>query len=101
MIIDRADKLGLSQIYQLRGRVGRGNRQSYCYLLTKEYQTKKAKEREESIKNLEEIDGGGLQLSMEDMRIRGAGEILGEKQHGILETFGYTLYMKMLQEEIR
>ena len=100
MIIDRADKLGLSQIYQLRGRVGRGNRQSYCYLLTKEYQTKKAKEREESIKNLEEIDGGGLQLSMEDMRIRGAGEILGEKQHGILETFGYTLYMKMLQEEI-
>nr|WP_172606990.1 transcription-repair coupling factor [Fusobacterium necrogenes] len=100
MIIDRADKLGLSQIYQLRGRVGRGNRQSYCYLLTKEYQTKKAKEREESIRNLEEIGGGGLQLSMEDMRIRGAGEILGEKQHGILETFGYTLYMKMLQEEI-
>lgn len=100
MIIDRADKLGLSQIYQLRGRVGRGNRQSYCYLLTKEYQSKKAKDREESIKMLEETDGGGLQLSMEDMRIRGAGEILGEKQHGALETFGYTLYMKMLQEEI-
>lgn len=100
MIIDRADKLGLSQIYQLRGRVGRGNRQSYCYLLTKEYQSKKAKDREESIKMLEETGGGGLQLSMEDMRIRGAGEILGEKQHGALETFGYTLYMKMLQEEI-
>lgn len=100
MIIDRADKLGLSQIYQLRGRVGRGNRQSYCYLLTKEYQSKKAKDREESIKLLEETGGGGLQLSMEDMRIRGAGEILGEKQHGALETFGYTLYMKMLQEEI-
>lgn len=100
MIIDRADKLGLSQIYQLRGRVGRGNKQSYCYLLTKEYQSKKAKDREESIKMLEETGGGGLQLSMEDMRIRGAGEILGEKQHGALETFGYTLYMKMLQEEI-
>lgn len=100
MIIDRADKLGLSQIYQLRGRVGRGNRQSYCYLLTKEYQSKKAKDREDSIKMLEETGGGGLQLSMEDMRIRGAGEILGEKQHGALETFGYTLYMKMLQEEI-
>lgn len=100
MIIDRADKLGLSQIYQLRGRVGRGNRQSYCYLLIKEYQSKKAKDREDSIKMLEETGGGGLQLSMEDMRIRGAGEILGEKQHGALETFGYTLYMKMLQEEI-
>ena len=100
MIIDRVEKLGLSQIYQLRGRIGRGNRQSYCYLITKEYQSKKAKEREESIKSLEETGGGGLQLSMEDMRIRGAGEILGERQHGALETFGYTLYMKMLQEEI-
>lgn len=100
MIIDKAEKLGLSQIYQLRGRIGRGSRQSYCYLLTKEYIGKKAKEREESIKNLEEIGGSGLQLSMEDMRIRGAGEILGDKQHGALETFGYTLYMKMLQEEI-
>lgn len=100
MIIDKVEKLGLSQIYQLRGRVGRGNRQSYCYLLTKEYQTKRAKEREDSLRNIEESGGGGLQLSMEDMRIRGAGEILGEKQHGILETFGYTLYMKMLQEEI-
>lgn len=100
MIIDRMDKLGLSQIYQLRGRIGRGSRQSYCYLLTKEYVGKKAKEREESIRNLEETGGGGLQLSMEDMRIRGAGEILGEKQHGALETFGYTLYMKMLQDEI-
>lgn len=100
MIIDRMDKLGLSQVYQLRGRIGRGSRQSYCYILTKEYIGKKAKEREESIKSLEETGGGGLQLSMEDMRIRGAGEILGEKQHGALETFGYTLYMKMLQEEI-
>lgn len=100
MIIDKVEKLGLSQIYQLRGRIGRGNRQSYCYLITKEYQSKKAKEREESIKSLEETGGGGLQLSMEDMRIRGAGEILGERQHGALETFGYTLYMKMLQEEI-
>ena len=99
MIIDRADKLGLSQIYQLRGRIGRGNRKGYCYLLTKEAQSKKSKEREESIRNLGD-SGSGLQLSLEDMRIRGAGEILGEKQHGALETFGYNLYIKMLNEEI-
>ena len=99
MIIEGADRLGLSQIYQLRGRIGRGNRKGYCYLLTKESQSKKSKEREESIKNLGD-SGGGLQLSLEDMRIRGAGEILGEKQHGALETFGYNLYIKMLNEEI-
>lgn len=101
MIIDGADKLGLSQIYQLRGRIGRGDKKAYCYLITKEYQSKKAKERENSLINLEELGGSGLQLSMEDMRIRGAGEILGEKQHGALETFGYNLYMKFLQEEIK
>ena len=100
MIIDGVEKLGLSQIYQLRGRIGRGHKQAYCYLLLKEEQGKKAKEREESLRNLEEQGGGGLQLSLEDMRIRGAGEILGERQHGALETFGYNLYMKMLQEEI-
>lgn len=101
MIIDGADKLGLSQIYQLRGRIGRGDKKAYCYLITKEYQSKKAKERENSLINFEELGGSGLQLSMEDMRIRGAGEILGEKQHGALETFGYNLYMKFLQEEIK
>ena len=100
MIIDGVEKLGLSQIYQLRGRIGRGRRKGYCYLLTKEYQTKKAKEREESIKNLGD-SGGGFQLSLEDMRIRGAGEILGDRQHGALETFGYNLYIKMLNEEIQ
>lgn len=99
MIIEGTDKLGLSQIYQLRGRIGRGRRKGYCYLLTKEHQTKKAKEREESIKSLGET-GSGFQLSLEDMRIRGAGEILGEKQHGALETFGYNLYIKMLNEEV-
>lgn len=100
MIIDGVDKLGLSQIYQLRGRIGRSQRQAYCYLLLKEYRGKKAQEREKSLRELENQGGGGLQLSLEDMRIRGAGEILGERQHGALETFGYNLYMKMLQEEI-
>lgn len=99
MIIEGADRLGLSQIYQLRGRIGRGSKKGYCYILTKELQSKKSKEREESIKNLGD-SGGGLQLSLEDMRIRGAGEILGEKQHGALETFGYNLYIKMLNDEV-
>ena len=98
MIIDGADKIGLAQIYQLRGRIGRSNKKSYCYLIKKENIGKKAKMREESIINF--ADAGGLQLSMEDMRIRGAGEILGEKQHGAIETFGYNLYMKMLNDEI-
>lgn len=98
MIIDGAEKLGLSQIYQLRGRIGRGNRQSYCYLIQNENKSKKARAREESLQLVE--DGGGLALSMEDMKIRGAGEILGEKQHGAIETFGYNLYLKMLKEEI-
>ncbi len=100
MIIEGVEKLGLSQVYQLRGRIGRGRKKSYCYLLTKEHQSKKAMEREESIRNLGD-SGGGFQLSLEDMRIRGAGEILGDKQHGALETFGYNLYIKMLNEEIK
>jgi transcription-repair coupling factor (superfamily II helicase) len=99
MIIEGIEKLGLSQIYQLRGRIGRGEKKAYCYLLNSESKSKKVKERTETIKELKEI-GGGFQLSLDDMRIRGAGEILGEKQHGALETFGYNMYIKMLKEEI-
>lgn len=97
MIIDGAEKLGLSQIYQLRGRIGRSSKKSYCYILKREFISKKAKMREES---LIEFSDGGMQLSLEDMKIRGVGEILGEKQHGAVETFGYNLYIKMLNEEI-
>lgn len=98
MIIEGMEKLGLSQIYQLRGRIGRGRRQSYCYCIVADYKSKKAEEREKSLMELGK--GSGLELSMEDMRIRGAGEILGEKQHGMIETLGYHFYMKMLEEEI-
>ncbi|MDO4691130.1 MAG: DEAD/DEAH box helicase [Fusobacterium sp.] len=98
MIIDGVEKLGLSQVYQLRGRIGRSSRQSYCYMLINENKSKKAEKREESIKKFDIATG--LQLSMEDIKIRGVGEILGEKQHGAVETFGYNLYMKMLKEEI-
>ena len=98
MIIEGMEKLGLSQIYQLRGRIGRGRRQSYCYCLISDYKSKKAEKREKSLMELGERSG--LDLSMEDMKIRGAGEILGEKQHGLIETLGYNFYIKMLEEEI-
>ncbi len=98
MIIEGVEKLGLAQVYQLRGRIGRSNKQSYCYLLINENKSKKAEKREESIKKFDM--SSGLELSLEDIKIRGVGEILGEKQHGAVETFGYNLYMKMLTEEI-
>ncbi|MGX6591064.1 DEAD/DEAH box helicase [Cetobacterium ceti] len=103
IFIEGIDKLGLSQVYQLRGRVGRGKVKGYCYIILDEEKSKgkKVKMREESLKELSENGGGGFQLSLEDMKIRGAGEILGEKQHGALEIFGYNLYMKLLQEEIK
>jgi transcription-repair coupling factor (superfamily II helicase) len=101
MIIENFDKLGLSQVYQLRGRVGRSNRQGYCYLLKNTRSTKKGKQKQESIDKIEGIKSGGFQISMEDLKIRGAGEILGDRQHGTIETFGYDLYIKMLNEEIQ
>ena len=102
IIIDKVDKLGLSQIYQLRGRVGRGDRQAYCYLMyeSSESMTTTGKERLTTLKELSG-SGGGLNLSLEDMKIRGAGEILGDRQHGAIEVLGYDLYMKMLKDEIR
>ncbi|MGL4971012.1 MAG: transcription-repair coupling factor [Cetobacterium sp.] len=101
ILIEGLDKLGLSQVYQLRGRVGRGKRKGYCFLILDKDKKlgKKASERNESLKDIGEL-GGGFKLSLEDMRIRGAGEILGDKQHGALETFGYNLYTKLLQEEV-
>ena len=102
ILIEGIDKLGLSQIYQLRGRVGRGKRKAYCYLVMdkgRKY-NQKTQERCESLNQISEL-GGGFKLSLEDMRIRGVGELLGEKQHGVVETFGYNLYIKLLQEEIQ
>ena len=102
ILIENFEKLGLSQIYQLRGRVGRGSRKAYCHLILDEGKTltKQGEQRKESLKDIGDF-GAGFQLSLEDMRIRGAGEILGEKQHGALETLGYDLYMKLLSEEVK
>ncbi len=101
IIIEGIDQLGLSQIYQLRGRVGRGGKKAYCYLVVESGRkfSNKTEQRKESLMNLGDI-GAGFQLSLEDMRIRGAGEILGDKQHGAIESFGYDLYIKMLEEEM-
>ena len=100
IIIENFNKLGLSQIYQLRGRVGRSNRKAYCYLLRNENINKKGKLKQDSIVEIENMSGAGYKLSFEDMQIRGAGEILGDKQHGVIESFGYDLYIKLLNEEI-
>lgn len=103
IIIEGIEKLGLSQMYQLRGRVGRGSERGYCYFATDiaKDSKSKAKIREESMRGLREMGAGtGFNLSMEDMRIRGAGEVLGDRQHGALEVLGYGLYMKLLQDEI-
>ena len=100
IIIENFNKLGVSQIYQLRGRVGRSNRKAYCYLLRNENINKKGKLKQDSIVEIENISGAGYKLSFEDMQIRGAGEILGDKQHGVIESFGYDLYIKLLNEEI-
>lgn len=99
ILIEGMERLGLSQIYQLRGRVGRSSRQSYCYCILADYKSKKAEKREASLIELGE--GTGFDLSLEDLKIRGAGEILGEKQHGAIETLGYHFYMKMLDAELK
>ena len=102
ILIENFDKLGLSQVYQLRGRVGRSSKRAYCYLLVDSLKggTEKGKQKRESIKEIKDL-GAGFQLSLEDMKIRGAGEILGDKQHGALKMFGYDMYLKMLDEEIK
>lgn len=103
MIIEGIDKLGLSQMYQLRGRIGRGSERGYCYILVDKEKDLKAKSkmREESMRQLSDLGKGtGFHLSLEDMRIRGAGEVLGDKQHGALEVLGYGLYLKLIQEEV-
>ena len=101
ILIENFTGLGLAQVYQLKGRVGRSNRQGYCYLLKTRNTTKLGKQKEDSLFKVEGIKSGGFQISVEDLKIRGAGEILGDKQHGTIETFGYDLYIKMLNEEIQ
>ncbi|HRK57108.1 MAG TPA: transcription-repair coupling factor, partial [Burkholderiaceae bacterium] len=102
IIIHRADRFGLAQLHQLRGRVGRSHHQAYAYLMVPEEgaMTKTAVKRLEAIQNLEEL-GSGFYLAMHDLEIRGAGEVLGESQSGNMQEVGFDLYTQMLNAAVR
>ena len=102
IVINRADKFGLAQLHQLRGRVGRSHHQAYAYLLTHEdaKPTAQAKRRLEAIQAMEEL-GSGFFLAMHDLEIRGAGEVLGESQSGEIHEIGFAMYTNMLNAAVR
>ena len=102
IVISRADKFGLAQLHQLRGRVGRSHHQAYAYLMVPDIEslTKQAAQRLEAIQQMEEL-GSGFYLAMHDLEIRGAGEVLGENQSGNMMEVGFQLYNEMLAEAVR
>jgi len=102
IVISRADKFGLAQLHQLRGRVGRSHHQAYAYLLVPDTETlsKAAQMRLDAIQSMEEL-GSGFYLAMHDLEIRGAGEVLGENQSGNMMEVGFQLYNDMLAEAVR
>jgi transcription-repair coupling factor (superfamily II helicase) len=102
IIINRADKFGLAQLHQLRGRVGRSHHQAYAYLLVPEEEAlgAQARKRLEAIQTMEEL-GAGFYLAMHDLEIRGAGEVLGESQSGEMQEIGFNLYSAMLDTAVR
>ena len=101
IIINRADKLGLAQLYQLRGRVGRSTRRAYAYLLVPPLKmlTEKARKRLRAIEEFTEL-GSGYHLALRDLEIRGAGNILGAQQHGFIEEIGFDMYCRLLEEAV-
>lgn len=101
IIIDRADRFGLAQLHQLRGRVGRSHHQAYAYLITPPSSalTPDAKKRLDAITSMEDL-GAGFILATHDLEIRGAGELLGEEQSGAIQDIGFSLYMEMLEQAV-
>ncbi len=101
MIIQDADRMGLSQLYQLRGRVGRSSRTSYAFLMYKRDKLLKeeAEKRLQAIREFTEL-GSGIKIAMRDLEIRGAGNVLGAEQHGHMEAVGYDLYCKLLNQAV-
>ena len=102
MIIHDADQMGLSQLYQLRGRVGRSNRTAYAFLLYRrgKYLSEIAEKRLHAIREFTDL-GSGFKIAMRDLEIRGAGNLLGSEQHGHMQAVGYDLYCKMLNEAVK
>jgi transcription-repair coupling factor (superfamily II helicase) len=102
IVMSRADKFGLAQLHQLRGRVGRSHHQAYAYLMVPDIEglTKQAAQRLDAIQQMEEL-GSGFYLAMHDLEIRGAGEVLGENQSGNMLEVGFQLYNEMLNEAVR
>ena len=101
MIIENADQFGLSQLYQLRGRVGRSTRTSYAFLMYKRDKmiSEVAEKRLSAIKEFSDL-GSGFKIAMKDLEIRGAGNVLGKSQHGHMAAVGYDLYCKMLNQAV-
>ncbi|MEX5674722.1 MULTISPECIES: transcription-repair coupling factor [unclassified Staphylococcus cohnii species complex] len=101
LIIEDADKFGLSQLYQLRGRVGRSSRIGYAYFLhpSNKVLSETAEERLQAIKEFTEL-GSGFKIAMRDLNIRGAGNLLGKQQHGFIDSVGFDLYSQMLEEAV-
>ena len=102
IIIENADRLGLAQLYQIRGRVGRSDKQAYSYIMYKKDKllSEVANERLKAIKEFTEF-GSGFKIAMRDLEIRGAGSILGELQHGHMEQVGYDMYCRLLDEVVK
>lgn len=102
IVVEDADRMGLSQLYQIRGRVGRSNRLAYAYITYKRDKalSEVAEKRLQAIKEFTEF-GSGFRIAMRDLEIRGAGNLLGSEQHGHMETVGYEMYCKLLEEAVR
>ncbi|MGC8777667.1 MAG: TRCF domain-containing protein, partial [Candidatus Caldatribacteriaceae bacterium] len=99
LIVDPATLFGLAQLYQLRGRIGRFDREAFAYFLYPSRLTYEARERLEALLEFS-TTGSGVKLAMRDLEIRGAGNILGAEQHGFIQEIGFSLYLKLLQEEL-
>lgn len=100
MFVNRADHLGLAQLYQLRGRVGRSYRRAYCYLLVPDNIDEDAERRLRVLEHHTEL-GAGYRIAMKDMELRGAGNLLGAEQSGFVHTVGFDLYLRLLEETVR
>ena len=101
IIVNRADRLGLAQLYQLRGRIGRFDRKAYAYLLVRDRSTltHNIQERLNAIMRYQEL-GSGFKIAMRDLEMRGAGNILGVAQSGFIDQVGFDLYCRLLKSEI-